>query len=375
MKFDTVITGGGLAGLIAGISLQKEGRSTAIVSSGQNALHFFSGTFESMKEAPARLQEIFSEAGIRANYADGFRLMPMGTFRESALSLEDISLFEKPAFVRKALIVNFMGYHDFFSSFIADGLQKEGIEARVRFLRLPEMEHLRQSPSEMRSVQIARIMDRIWEKVVQEIRLLLKDDDAVILPQVFGLQDISVPGRIREALPAKVVFVGTLPPSVPGLRTQMQLRRRYETLGGTFLMGDEVKSAHIHEGVVHSVVTQNLGNHYLEADSFILATGSFFSKGLISTPESVYEPVIGLDVKASEDRNTWYNPDFAGNQPYMDFGLVTDEDLHPLKDGEPVRNMYAIGSVLGNPRPELGTGAGAAIRSAFKAVDSILSKA
>ena len=59
----------------------------------------------------------------------------------------------------------------------------------------------------------------------------------------------------------------------------------------------------------------------------------------------------------------------------MDFGLVTDGDLHPFKDGEALKNMYAIGSVLGNTRPELGTGAGAAIRSAFKAVDSILSKA
>jgi glycerol-3-phosphate dehydrogenase subunit B len=52
MRFDTVIVGGGLAGLVAGISLLKAGRKTAIVSTGQNALHFFSGCFESFQEAP-----------------------------------------------------------------------------------------------------------------------------------------------------------------------------------------------------------------------------------------------------------------------------------------------------------------------------------
>lgn len=372
MKHDTVIIGGGLTGLLAGISLQKAGQSTIIVSSGQNALHFFSGAFESISEYQVRAAELFAEAGVRVHYKEGVSLLPMGNFRKSFLSLEDLEIFPSPKFASKALVVNFMGYHDFFSSFIAEGLEKEGVQTRIRFIRLPEMESLRQSPSEMRSVQIARTMDRIWEKVVQEIRVLIKDDDAVILPQVFGLQDTTVPGRIREAIPAKVVFAGTLPPSVPGVRTIIQLRRRYEVLGGTYLMGDEVVQAHAHGSVVHSVATKNLESHYLEGDNFILATGGFFSKGLASTPSRIFEPIFGLDIDYPEDRNSWYNPEFMGRQPYMEFGVKTDEALHPFKDGVPYTNLYAAGGILGYASPGLGYAGGMAVNSAFKVVDQIL---
>ena len=46
MNFDTIIIGGGLSGLTAGIELQKRGQKTLMISSGPSALHFFSGSFE-----------------------------------------------------------------------------------------------------------------------------------------------------------------------------------------------------------------------------------------------------------------------------------------------------------------------------------------
>ena len=373
MKYDVVIIGGGLSGLVAGITLQKAGKRTAIISTGQNALHFFSGTFESLQEPSQRIKDLFLEAGVRVHYNPGVRLTPMGTFKEAALSLEDIDLFPSEKIGKRVLIVNFQGYHDFFSSFLAEGLEKQGMQCRVRFLNLPELECLQQSPSEMRSVQIARTVDPLWEKVVQEVRLLLKDEDTVILPQVFGLADTSVPGRIRQGIPARVVFAGTLPPSVPGVRTQILLRKRYQLLGGTYLMGDEVVRAHVHEGVVHSVATKNLDSHYVEAsEAFILSTGSYFSKGLVANPFRVYEPVFGLDVEYKEDRNAWYNPSFAGDQPYMHFGEKASADLLALKDGEPLQNLYVAGSVLGDTHPEFGSAAGQAIQSALFVADKIL---
>ena len=371
MKYDTLIIGGGLAGLTAGISLQKAGQKTAIVSAGQNALHFFSGSFETLEE-DARVRELFLEAGVRVHNGKGWRLMPAGTFAPACLSLEDITLFPEKTMKGKVLIVNFKGYPDFFTSFLAEGLEKAGAQCRVGLIDLPEMEHLRLSPSEMRSVNIARVVDGLWEKVVSELRVLHKDEGLILLPQVFGLKDPQVPERIRGAVPARVAFIGTMPPSVPGIRTQIQLKRRYEVLGGTFLMGDEVNSAAVHDGIVSSVTTRNLDSSRLFARDFILASGSYFSKGLSALPDRITEPLFGLDVDYCPSRNDWYRKDFFADQPYMAFGVKTTPELHPFIGGEPVRNLYAIGSILGLTREDLGQAAGLAVRSAFLAVDQIL---
>ena len=60
-------------------------------------------------------------------------------------------------------------------------------------------------------------------------------------------------------------------------------------------------------------------------------------------------------------------------QPYMSYGVKTDTGFHPLRDGVPVRNMFAIGSVLSGYNPlEEGCGSGVAILTALHVANTIL---
>ena len=85
----------------------------------------------------------------------------------------------------------------------------------------------------------------------------------------------------------------------------------------------------------------------LEAAEFVLATGRFFSRGLIADMEGVREPLFGADVDFPADRSKWFDPDFFAPQPFEGFGVKTDKKGRILKGGKAVENVFAIGKILG----------------------------
>lgn len=127
----------------------------------------------------------------------------------------------------------------------------------------------------------------------------------------------------------------------------LQERKRFTDAGGVFFMGDTVLRGKIEDGILKAVFTANHGKTPMEAKRFWLATGSFFSKGLESSADKVWEPVFGLDLNCEGDHTSWVVPDFYADQPFMHFGVVTDCEGHPRINGEIVSNLYAIGSITG----------------------------
>lgn len=416
MRFDTVIIGGGLAGLVCGIRLQKAGKKCAIISAGQSAMHFSSGTFDLLGRLPDGTQvdnpieaiaslnkehpyviigkdnvkkyadeapSFFKECGIEvAGNAEknSWRITPTGERKPAWLTLGDFTpLASKDEKIgTKALIVNILGYLDFNTKFLADSFEKQGTVCRISSIKLEEMERLRKNPSEMRATNIARVMDRdgIWEKAAAQIKEMIKDEDVVVLPAVFGLKDASVVEKMRAAIGVKTMFVATMPPSVPGIRSQMTLKAEFEKAGGRFLLGDTVTDAAFDEnGNVTSVGTVNFGDIRVYADNFVLATGSFFSKGLVATPDNVIEPVFGVDITFAEGRDKWFDRNFWKKQEYISYGAEVTSELNAQIKGQPVSNLYAIGSILsGSNALYEGCGGGTAIISALYAADNILKK-
>ena len=310
---------------------------------------------------------------------NGYRITALGTLKPAWLAMDDVTLLasKDEKIGEKALIVNFAGFLDFNTRFIAEGLEKRGTACRIESVKLDEVEHLRKNPAEMRSVNIARVMnhENSWKQFARKVRELLDGEDVVILPEVFGFENPVIMQWLKEMVPAKIVFIGTTPPSVPGIRTQRLLKKAFEAAGGTFLMGDEALDAVFDAERVASIRTANLGGLRIEADTFVLASGNLFGKGLVASPDAVKEPVFGLDVDYPAERKDWYDEKFFARQNYTGFGVKTNGDFKPLRDGKVVPNLYVVGSEVGgcNPLAE-GSGAGVAIMTAFSAADRILGK-
>ena len=116
--------------------------------------------------------------------------------------------------------------------------------------------------------------------------------------------------------------------------------------GVTVLRGDRALSGRIEDGKVTGIITRNLGEgDPLCADKFILATGKFFSRGLLSDKDHIWEPVFGADVDYDPDRTKWYDPDINAIQPFMKFGVKTDAEGHVLVDGKAIVNLTAVGDI------------------------------
>lgn len=158
----------------------------------------------------------------------------------------------------------------------------------------------------MRSVNIARVFDK--QENINELTRILKTEsgncDSIILPAIVGLNQENVIDHLQKEINKPIYLLPTLPPSVPGIQTQQKLRSVFLQNGGVYMLGDSILRADMEGNRISQLYSLNHGNIPFIGQNFVLATGSYFSQGLIATPEKVYEPIFDLDVTFIPEQNT-----------------------------------------------------------------------
>lgn len=415
MKFDNIIIGGGLSGLLCGIALAREGRHVAAIAAGQSTLHFSSGSFdilgydadgqvvtspfEAIKQLEAshpyhlvglenvpllatQALRIFTECGLSGQGGvahNHFRMTPIGSLRPTWFTLDDYLTVQTPqAFpYKKVLLVNVPGFMDFPVSLITEGLHRLGAEVETALVSVPSLMHRRQSPSEMRSANLAKVLarDKKLQQIAARINKAATEVEAVIMPAIVGMDSQEAVAFIRSRVQKPLHFVSTLPPSVPGVRVQTLLRKHFANLGGVYMLGNTVTGGHVEDGRLRYVETSLLPDERLEADDFVLATGSFASDGLKSNYERVFEPIFDLDTTAPADRMQWVTPSAFDDQPYRSYGVKVNASMQAQKGGQTISNLYVAGAVLGGHNAaKLADGAGVDMVTALRVAQYILEK-
>ena len=329
-----------------------------------------------------RVKLLFSDSGIEmtgsAN-ANHWRITPMGVAKPAWLTLSDHlridNLNQLPA--KRLALMCIRGYFDQPNAMLAKGLRDLGFEVDMIEFTTDDITALRRSPSEMRATSLAKhlVSNNALQRVADQFNNLAGDADMVLMPSVFGQSDSSDFQLLQSKVNKPLRLVATLPPSVAGMRMMTQLRHYFKMLGGTYLTGDTAVSGTFDGDRLTSVTTAKLADMPLKADDFVLATGSFISRGLKADFERVYEPVLGVDVDADADPEKWTRFGVLEPQAYFGYGVATDSQLRCLKQGKPIQNLRAIGSVLsGHDAVKMGDGTGVSLLTAIAAADHIRGK-
>ena len=412
MRMDTVIMGGGLSGLTCGIALAKRGQRVTIVAGGQSTLMFNGGSMELLgnvdgKDVTAPLEaistlpqshpyskigaerladiadeakQLLADAGIEMEGnadANHWRITPMGIAKPAWLTLSENlridDLSNLPA--KRVALMCIRGFFDQPNGMLAQGLRTLGFDVQSIEFTTDDITSLRRSPSEMRATSLAKhlVSNNALQRVADQINALAADVDLVVLPSVLGQTDGNDFKTLQGMCNKPLRLVATLPPAVAGMRMHTLLRHYFKMLGGNYLTGDNAIGGSFEGDKLLNVTTAKLDGMPLRANNFVLATGSFVSRGLAANYERVFEPIFDLDVDADADREQWTRFGVMEPQAYFRYGVATDSSLRCLKQGKPITNLHAIGSILsGHDAIKMGDGTGVSLLTALAVARNIL---
>lgn len=427
MKFDNIIIGGGVAGLTCAIRCAQAGLKTAVIAAGQSALHFSSGSIDVLSRLPSGTvtyypfnefdtltnqspnhpysklgvdvtrqaidwyQQTMTNIGIELHHqqdnCNHLRITPMGTFKATWLSQSTVHpfpMFEPAKDLRKIALVTIDGFRDFQPQLAADNLrllpQFANVEITTAAVSLPDVELMQRNPCEYRSIDISRVLadDNKLQRFASAMKNAIGATDLVVLPAVFGNgTGIKAIKKLEQLTGYQLCEIPTMPPSLLGIRLEDAMKSYYKSLGGLILAGDEVIHGEFKNNQLQRIFTRHHGDMPLIANHYLLASGSFFSRGLHAERHHIEEAIFGLDIAplASTNHQHWYQSQFFSAQPhqFLGMGVETNQYLQPSLNGNTITNLYCAGAILAHYNPIFeGSGSGVAISTGFHAAQSMI---
>ncbi|MDR0434749.1 MAG: anaerobic glycerol-3-phosphate dehydrogenase subunit B [Gracilibacteraceae bacterium] len=401
MKYDLVVIGSGMSGLMAAAKAVQTGKSALIVTKGQGALSLTSGCVDfwgyrldapkavapdpgrEIKELArrrpehpyAKVEPILSESvdfflaimrEARYEFTGGLGanqrvLTSLGTRHIAALAPRSMVLTE-PEKARRVVAVGFKNYGDFFPAMFLDN--------SARFFPRAERETVMIDLGinmAARSGYLSLLLEQeaVQAKIARTLRG--REGDVYVFPAVLGSKpDSAVWRNISAALAAQVIEVPGLPPSIPGSRLYNALKMYLRRRGTEIRSNMEIIGADLEAGRVRALRARDSSGaaSRIEAGGVVLATGSFFGGGLEAGKERLREPIFDLPVYCPEwpAEQSFLSP--AG-QPFLAAGLEVDGDLRPCAE---IANLYAAGNVLAHADYAAEkSGLGLAVATGYKA--------
>jgi glycerol-3-phosphate dehydrogenase subunit B len=405
MMTDLIVIGAGLTGLFASELAAARGASVTLVSLGRGGLSLGHGCIDaklprpsSSSDSPPHPLHMAGEQRLRAgcdsllmrltgeglHYAgrlDGSveTLTPLGQLRSTQFAPTSMAL-PQIAFEGRVAIAGILGFRDFMPALTVRGLKhKTQTIDCLDGLPWPGEPPRRDqyAPDLARSLVSGEDLARLCELW----RPLVSGYDVLGVPAILGMTNHhEIWSELQSALGVQVFEIPTLPPSVPGLRLEIGLRRAALAAGVRVIDGAKALGQLDVRGpqrrVVGVAVETAGGMRNLPADHVLLATGGILNGGIQSDQAgTVTEPVFGTPVGASRPRPEWVGLSPGEPQAYARYGVRVNDRMQALDAAGEIFaiGLHAAGGVVSGPDRSLSAcRQGIDIATAYRAIEAIL---
>lgn len=275
----------------------------------------------------------------------------------------------------KTLIIDFAGLQGFSAKEIVVNLRASWPQLIAKRIEFPD--------TVAGTQHYAEVMARMLEvpdyqvQFANRLKAVLGDAQCIGMPAIMGVnQPDRVHAELQRLVGVPLFEIPTMPPAVPGIRLREMFEQVLPEQGVTLVPQQKAERIDLHESGATLHLKDSYGDVIINADATLLATGRFMSGGLKAQRSGVSEPLLSIPVTQPDSRAEWHTRDYFDKEGHQinRAGIQVDDTFRPLNnDGKLVnQNLFAAGVILaGQDWVRQRCGAGVAIASAWKAVQSI----